>query len=146
MLKECKVGIILQLFATPTTDKDKGCDMLANMIDEFLAKYTLTEIIWVCVGFVGTAIFGARFIVQWIASERRKRSYIPVVFWYLSIVGSLVLLTYSIYRRDPVFIAGQSLNMIIYFRNIYLIAFRKDRKMGFKFGGTEESSTPDKSE
>ena len=120
--------------------------MLANIIDEFLAKYTLTEIIWVCIGFVGTAIFGMRFVIQWIASERRKRAYIPVVFWYLSICGSAVLLAYSIYRRDPVFIAGQSLNMIIYFRNIYLIAFRKGRKMGFKFGGAEQSKTPDKNE
>ena len=118
--------------------------MLANIMDDLFTKYTPTEIIWVCVGFTGTAIFGARFVVQWIASERRKRSYIPVAFWYLSIVGSLVLLTYSIYRLDPVFIAGQSLNMIIYFRNIYLIAFRKDRKMGFKFGGAEENNPDDK--
>ncbi len=120
--------------------------MLANIMDNLFAKYTMTEIIWVCIGFVGQAIFGARFVIQWIASERRKRSYIPVVFWYLSIVGSAVLLAYSIYKLDPVFIAGQSLNMIIYFRNIYLIAFRKDRKMGFKFGGAEENKTPDKKE
>ena len=79
-----------------------------------------------------------RFVVQWIASERRKRSYIPVIFWYLSILGSAVLLAYSIYRLDPVFIAGQSLNMVIYFRNIYLIQFHKGRKMGFKFGGAEQ--------
>jgi lipid-A-disaccharide synthase-like uncharacterized protein len=102
------------------------------------ANYTTTEIIWICVGFFGQFIFGTRFIVQWIASERRKRSYIPVVFWYLSIAGSGILLAYAIYRLDPVFIAGQSLNMIIYFRNIYLIQFHKDRKLGFRFGGAEE--------
>ena len=144
MLKWCKAGIIRQLISLSTIDKD--CAMLANIMDNLFAKYTMTEIIWVCIGFVGQAIFGARFVIQWIASERRKRSYIPVVFWYLSIVGSAVLLAYSIYKLDPVFIAGQSLNMIIYFRNIYLIAFRKDRKMGFKFGGAEENKTPDKKE
>ena len=118
--------------------------MLANMIDDFLSKYSTTEIIWVCVGFTGQAVFGMRFVIQWIASERRKRSYIPTVFWYLSITGSLVLLAYAIYRLDPVFIAGYSLNMIIYFRNIYLIAFRKDRKMGFKFGSAEQDDTQEK--
>jgi len=122
---------------------DKDFAMLANIMDNLLSKYTITEIIWVCIGFTGQAIFGMRFVIQWIASERRKRSYIPTVFWYLSITGSVVLLAYAIYRLDPVFIAGYSLNMIIYFRNIYLIAFRKDRKMGFKFGGAEESKTPD---
>jgi lipid-A-disaccharide synthase-like uncharacterized protein len=104
-----------------------------------VANYSTQEIIWICIGFVGQAVFGMRFIVQWIASERRKRSYIPVIFWYLSIFGSGVLLAYSIYRLDPVFIAGQSLNMVIYVRNIYLIQFRKGRKMGFKFGGSEQN-------
>jgi lipid-A-disaccharide synthase-like uncharacterized protein len=102
-----------------------------------VVNYSTQEIIWVCIGFLGQAVFGMRFVVQWIASERRKRSYIPVVFWYLSILGSSVLLAYAIYRLDPVFIAGQSLNMVIYFRNIYLIQFRKGRKLGFKFGGSD---------
>ncbi len=77
--------------------------------------------IWVAVGFVGQVIFGLRFIVQWIATERRKRSVVPVAFWYLSLVGSVILLSYAIYRLDPVFIAGFSLNMIIYLRNLYFI-------------------------
>ena len=105
-----------------------------------VAEYSTQEIIWVCIGFLGQAVFGMRFVVQWIASERRKRSYIPVIFWYLSIIGSAVLLSYAIYRLDPVFIAGQSLNMVIYFRNIYLIQFRKGRKLGFKFGGDSENA------
>lgn len=100
-----------------------------------LANYSLPELIWMGVGFLGQAVFAMRFVVQWIASERRKRSFIPVAFWYLSILGSAILLAYSIYRRDPVFIAGQSLNMVIYVRNIHLIQFRKDRKLGFRFGG-----------
>ena len=80
-----------------------------------------SENIWMAVGFAGQVVFGGRFVVQWIASERRKRSVIPVVFWYLSMLGTIILLTYSIYRRDPVFIAGYSLNFIIYVRNLYFV-------------------------
>ena len=69
----------------------------------------------------GKLIVGLRFVVQWIATERKKRSVIPLAFWYLSLAGSVVLLVYSIYKRDPVFIAGFSLNMIIYLRNLYFI-------------------------
>ncbi len=77
--------------------------------------------LWLAFGFVGQFVFGMRFIVQWIATERRRRSVVPVAFWYLSLVGTVVLLTYSIYRLDPVFIAGFSLNMVIYLRNLYFI-------------------------
>lgn len=77
--------------------------------------------VWTVVGFVGQVIFGLRFVVQWIATEREKKSVVPVAFWYLSLVGTVVLLTYAIYRLDPVFIAGFSLNMIIYLRNLYFI-------------------------
>jgi lipid-A-disaccharide synthase-like uncharacterized protein len=77
--------------------------------------------LWVGVGLVGQAIFSARFIVQWIVSERRKRSVIPISFWFLSMAGSLVLLTYAIHRRDPVFILGQAGGMIVYSRNLWLI-------------------------
>jgi lipid-A-disaccharide synthase-like uncharacterized protein len=69
----------------------------------------------------GQAIFASRFIVQWIASERKKRSVIPLSFWWLSIAGSLTLLTYAIYQQDPVFILGQSTGMLIYLRNLYLL-------------------------
>ena len=77
--------------------------------------------LWMAVGFVGQVIFGLRFIVQWIATERQKRSVIPVAFWYFSLAGSVILLSYSIYRRDPVFIAGFGLNLVIYLRNLYFI-------------------------
>jgi lipid-A-disaccharide synthase-like uncharacterized protein len=77
--------------------------------------------LWVAVGFIGQAVFSARFIVQWIVSERRKKSVIPVSFWFLSIVGSLVLLSYAIHRRDPVFMLGQAGGMIVYTRNLWLI-------------------------
>lgn len=87
-----------------------------------LGDFFTREIFWLAWGFVSQAIFAARFVVQWIASEIKKTSYIPKAFWYLSIIGSIGLLTYSIYRQDPVFILGQSLSLVIYVRNIMLIA------------------------
>ncbi|WP_040293060.1 lipid-A-disaccharide synthase N-terminal domain-containing protein [Acetonema longum] len=76
---------------------------------------------WLMIGFLGQAIFSLRFIVQWITSEKEKKSVVPVVFWYLSIAGSLILLIYAIERKDPVFIVGQSAGFLIYFRNLVLI-------------------------
>jgi len=80
---------------------------------------------WLVLGFVAQALFSARFMVQWIASERAGKSVMPVVFWYLSILGSVLLLAYAIYRQDPVFILGQSAGLIVYFRNLYLIGREK---------------------
>lgn len=80
-----------------------------------------TEIIWVSIGFFGQLMFTARFLVQWIVSERTGRSTIPIAFWYFSIMGGLVLLSYAIYRADPVFILGQSMGLFIYVRNLRLI-------------------------
>jgi lipid-A-disaccharide synthase-like uncharacterized protein len=77
--------------------------------------------LWVAIGFLGQAIFSARFIVQWIVSERRRQSVIPLSFWFLSIGGSLTLLIYAVHRRDPVFIVGQLGGMIVYVRNLWLI-------------------------
>ena len=79
---------------------------------------------WLIIGFVGQALFGARFIIQWIVSERKGESTIPLAFWYCSIGGAIVLLSYAIYKQDPVFIVGQSLGSIVYIRNLILI----DRK------------------
>ena len=76
---------------------------------------------WVLVGFMGQFNFMMRFVVQWLVSERKKRSVIPVSFWYLSIGGGGILLAYAIWRRDPVFIAGQSLGILVYFRNLVLL-------------------------
>lgn len=81
--------------------------------------------LWMGIGFAGQAIFGARFIVQWIATERKRRSVVPVAFWYLSLFGSVLLLAYSIYKQDAVFIAGFSLNLVIYLRNLYFIRRRR---------------------
>ncbi len=79
------------------------------------------DTIWLVVGFLGQALFSARFIVQWVASERKKRSVIPVMFWYFSILGGTTLLVYSIHKQDPVFIFGQGGGLLIYCRNLYLI-------------------------
>ncbi len=87
----------------------------------FLAIDNWTEFWWVTLGFVAQAAFASRFIVQWIASERAGRSYVPLAFWYLSILGGLLLLSYAIYRRDAVFILGQSTGLIVYTRNLVLI-------------------------
>ena len=80
-----------------------------------------TETIWLGVGFLGQGLFFIRFLVQWIASEIKKRSVIPMAFWYFSFAGGLTLLAYAIYRRDPVFIVGQSTGAIIYIRNMQLV-------------------------
>lgn len=77
--------------------------------------------IWLAVGFLGQALFSTRFILQWIASEREKRSVVPVAFWWFSLLGGLTLLTYAIHRRDPVFILGQSAGLIVYLRNLYFV-------------------------
>lgn len=77
--------------------------------------------LWILVGFAGQALFSARFIIQWLASERARRSVVPKAFWYFSLAGSAVLLAYAIHRADPVFIVGQGAGLFIYLRNLYLI-------------------------
>jgi lipid-A-disaccharide synthase-like uncharacterized protein len=80
-----------------------------------------TTSLWIAIGFLGQALFSARFIVQWLASEKARRSVVPTAFWYFSLAGSAVLLTYAIQRADPVFIVGQATGLAIYLRNLYLI-------------------------
>jgi lipid-A-disaccharide synthase-like uncharacterized protein len=85
-----------------------------------------TEQLWLSLGFLGQAFFSMRFLVQWIVSERRRESVVPLSFWFFSIGGGLTLLAYAIYRRDPVFIIGQGAGLLVYSRNLYLIQ-RKGR-------------------
>ena len=75
----------------------------------------------ILIGYVAQILFAMRFVVQWIASERARKSVIPVAFWFFSIGGGLLLLVYALYRRDPVFIAGQALGLVVYTRNLYFI-------------------------
>ncbi len=77
--------------------------------------------LWIAVGFLGQALFASRFVVQWLRSEREGRSIIPIAFWYFSIAGGAVLLSYAIHREDPVFIVGQALGIFIYGRNLYFV-------------------------
>lgn len=82
--------------------------------------------IWMGIGFLGQALFSARFLVQWIASERARRSIIPHAFWFFSIGGGATLLAYAIYIRDPVFIVGQAAGLVVYSRNIFLLRREKN--------------------
>ena len=91
----------------------------------FLLSLNKIEIIFLAIGFFGQAIFASRFIIQWIYSEKKGRSSIPIIFWYLSVIGGLTLLVYAVYRKDPVIIMGQSFGVLIYVRNLVLIYKKK---------------------
>jgi len=82
--------------------------------------YDWETLIWIGIGFGGQALFMMRFVIQWWSSEKAKKVVIPVSFWYFSLAGSLVLVIYAIHRRDPVFIFGQALPVVIYLRNLHL--------------------------
>src|SRR5262245_13118050 len=92
---------------------------------------------WLLVlGFTGQAIFGSRFLVQWIFSEMKGESHIPIAFWFISIAGGFLLLTYAILRREPVFIFGQSMGVLVYSRNLMLI-YRKRKTAPQAVSGLE---------
>ncbi|MDF2232758.1 lipid-A-disaccharide synthase N-terminal domain-containing protein [Albimonas sp. CAU 1670] len=101
---------------------------------DFLGADSTAELIWIFVGLAGQALFMGRFLIQWLASEKAKRSVIPLAFWWFSIGGAAVLLAYAIHRADPVFILGQSLGFFIYARNLWLI--RAERR------GAQPSTPP----
>lgn len=102
-------------------------NFVTDFFHDLSIKYPKFQLdFWVIFGFIGQAMFSMRFIIQWIASEKRKESVIPVAFWYFSLGGGLILLIYAIRQMDPVFIAAYLLNPIIYFRNLYFI-YKKRR-------------------
>lgn len=76
---------------------------------------------WVIIGFIGQFMFTMRFVTQWLASEKVQKSVIPVSFWFFSIAGGTIVLAYAIHKADPVFIVGQGMGLLIYFRNLYFI-------------------------
>ena len=88
---------------------------------------TTSDKIWLGIGFLAQFLFSMRFIVQWIASEKRKESIIPIYFWSFSLAGGILLLFYAIHRKDPVFILGQGMGVFIYIRNLMLI-YRKKKQ------------------
>ena len=88
----------------------------------------MREMLWIGIGFVGQFLFMMRFLWQWIHSERQQRSMIPIAFWYFSLAGGVTLFAYAVHRRDPVFIAGQTLGLTVYPRN--LLPIRRERHAG----------------
>jgi lipid-A-disaccharide synthase-like uncharacterized protein len=94
----------------------------------YFNSLTSIELIFLVIGFLGQGLFASRFIVQWIYSEKKGESHIPVIFWYLSIFGGIGLLIYAIFREDPVIILGQSFGLFIYLRNLFLIYKKNNEK------------------
>jgi len=89
------------------------------------ATTSTEELVWLGIGFSAQLMFSMRFIMQWIASEKARRSIVPEVFWYFSFVGGFMLFIYAVHRMDPVFMLGQGMGLIIYSRNIYFIRTHK---------------------
>lgn len=83
--------------------------------------------VWLAIGFTGQAIFTARFLAQWIASERKRDSVVPLAFWWLSLFGGMTLLCYAVHKEDPVIIVGQSMGVLVYVRNLMLVEKKKKR-------------------
>ncbi len=100
---------------------------------------SMENTLWVAFGFGAQAVFAMRFIWQWIVSERRKESVIPIGFWYFSLVGGLMLTVYAAYR-DPVLVPGQAAGIVVYVRNLVLI--HRSNKSGVlaNSGGAADSA------
>ncbi|NQT18540.1 MAG: lipid-A-disaccharide synthase N-terminal domain-containing protein [Planctomycetes bacterium] len=105
-------------------------ESISNSLGEIIQKLAGPDRIWYALGFLGQIVFTMRFVVQWIASEKQGKSVIPVKFWYFSIAGSVVLLIYSYWRKDPVFILAQCFGCFIYFRNLKLLSREKRAAKG----------------
>lgn len=99
-------------------------DIGGYLYEVFVEKFSL----WLALGLFGQGLFAARFLVQWLASERAGRSVVPLAFWFFSIGGGLITLVYGIKQREPVIIMGQSLSIFIYVRNLMLIGREKRRE------------------
>jgi lipid-A-disaccharide synthase-like uncharacterized protein len=109
----------------------------AAQLHQWWTSTSATEMTWLTVGFLAQLKFSMRFIVQWIASERARRSIVPETFWYFSMVGGAMLFAYAVYRLDPVFMLGQGMGLLIYARNIYFIrAHHRDAALAAAKGGS----------
>lgn len=94
---------------------------LVNAVHHYIHGMPTLDLIWLCIGLLGQCLFMARFIVQWLHSEKHGQSLIPVSFWYLSLIGGLVVLAYGVHKLDPVIILGQLPGTVVYTRNLMLI-------------------------
>ena len=106
----------------------KGFKMewIKNLLSNLAQQYPQFKIdFWIIFGFIGQLMFTMRFFLQWIVSEKKKESVIPVSFWYFSLAGGLMLLAYACHRMDPVFILAYLPGNFIYFRNLYFIYKKK---------------------
>ena len=100
-------------------------------MENYFNSLSNIEILFLFIGFLGQGLFASRFIFQWIYSEKKGESHIPIIFWYLSIFGGIGLLTYAIFRKDPVIIVGQSFGIFIYLRNLILI-YKRNRRINLE--------------
>jgi lipid-A-disaccharide synthase-like uncharacterized protein len=100
-----------------------GQEISAYLYDVFVARFDF----WLAFGVVAQLLFTARFIVQWLASEREGKSVMPLAFWFFSMAGGLMTLIYGLVRREPIIIMGQALAIFIYMRNLMLIFRLKNR-------------------
>ena len=108
--------------------------MIADLWADFVAWLNVVFVeqfnLWILFGFVAQVMFMMRFLVQWVASERARRSVMPVAFWFFSVAGGALLFVYAIHREDPVFIAGQGAGLFIYVRNLWLIYRERQKAVG----------------
>ena len=103
----------------------KGEKTMFNSIIEFvrssISEQIVQDPVWATIAFIGQVVFAGRFVLQWIVSEYKKKSHVPTAFWVISIIGSMILLSYAVHIKNPIFILGFSLNTLIYMRNLHLI-------------------------
>jgi len=113
-------------------------DSIIEFVKSAIMEQIVDDPVWATIALVGQAIFGGRFILQWIVSEYKKKSHVPKVFWYLSLLGSLILFSYSVHIKNPIFILGFSLNILIYLRNLHLIHIRAKKGVVTVIEGAED--------
>ncbi len=102
---------------------------IIEFVKSSVTEQIIKDPVWATIAMVGQITFGARFVLQWIVSEYKKKSHVPTAFWFISVVGSLILLVYAVHIKNPIFVLGFSLNTLIYVRNIHLIYGRAGRGM-----------------
>jgi len=96
-------------------------DSIIEFLKNAIAEQIVGDPFWATVALIGELIFGGRFILQWLASEYRKQSYVPRAFWFISLLGSVLMFSYSVHIKNIIFMLAFSINMLIYIRNIQLI-------------------------